>query len=55
MKVYVLIDHVCEADMVCGVYSSRELAQQALEAATAKDQFCFEGEEIKEFDLDAQC
>ncbi len=52
MKVYVLVDHVCEADVVVGVFSTAELAQAYIDQQQQKDwKLRMEGPEIYEFAL----
>lgn len=54
MKVYLLIDHVCEADVPIGVFSAKELAQRCIDALLAKDKFGLEGPEIIEYELNSE-
>ena len=42
-SVFVLMDHICEADLLIGVFSTREKAQSFL---NPKDKFYYEGPEI---------
>ena len=52
MKVYVLMDHVCDADILIGVYSSRRIAKQKVKECRQKDRWGLEGPEIIEVVVD---
>ena len=50
MNVYILVQHVCEADLVIGAFSTEETARAAMKAA--KDADFIEGYSVELWEID---